>query len=131
MSFKVSDMTNFRTNFTIPAMAALAALLLTGCAGDNLFAGDDVYVPNKGSEMHPIKLQNGRAVVDQCGDWPTDLGDTYTNELAANHGCAVQNNIAAMAVNPRDVTGGGRRLAPPLGEVQYVAIKKLTGAPSQ
>lgn len=113
------------TKFLPPAALALVAALMAGCASDNLFAEDDVYKPNSGSQLHPIKLVNGRAVVEKCGDWPEDMGDTTRNELASNHGCAVQSNIAAMAAQPGHLVGKSKPLPRPLGDVQYTAIKKL------
>ena len=113
-----------------PAALALAASLLAGCASDNFFADDDMYVSNSGSRLHPIKVVNGRAKVEECGVWPDDLGDSSRNEIAANHGCAVQNNIAAMAAQPRDLIGKNRPLPPPLGDVQYTAVRKLSGPAS-
>ncbi len=113
------------SKFLAPAALVLTAALLGGCASDNLFAEDDVYVPNTGSKQHPIKLVNGRAKVQNCGVWPSDVGDNSSNQIAANHGCAVQQNIAAMAANPGDVTGKGRPPAPPLGDIQYTALQKL------
>ncbi|MDE2444708.1 MAG: CpaD family pilus assembly protein [Alphaproteobacteria bacterium] len=35
-----------------------------------------------------------------CGQWPQDATDTNENLLTANHGCAVQANIAAEIANP-------------------------------
>jgi type IV pilus biogenesis protein CpaD/CtpE len=130
MISEVSDMYRNRSNLMAPPALALAAALLSGCASDGLFAEDDVYRPYSGSELHPIKLVNGRAHVDHCGSWPEDAGDTWRNELSANHGCAVQTNIAAMAADPRDVVGKGKPLAPPLGEISSLAIDKVTAKPS-
>ena len=42
------------------------------------------------------------AVTKECGDWSSDLANTSSNEPYPNFGCAMQNNIAAMAVNPDD-----------------------------
>ena len=42
------------------------------------------------------------AVTKECGDWSTDMADTSSNEPYPNFGCATQNNIAAMVVNPND-----------------------------
>jgi pilus assembly protein CpaD len=56
--------------------------------------------PSKG----PVQLTYIRsvAVTRECGDWSTDLATTSNNEVHQNYGCAVQNNIAAMVVNPDD-----------------------------
>jgi pilus assembly protein CpaD len=42
------------------------------------------------------------AVTKECGDWSTDLANTSSNQPFPNYGCAIQNNIAAMVVNPED-----------------------------
>ena len=101
------------------------ALPLAGCVTDTMFA-DDSPAPYGGSKMHPIKVENGRATVDNCGEWPNNLADTETNRMHANHGCAVQANIAAMAAYPGDLIGKKRKLPRPLGDIQYQAIKKIT-----
>jgi pilus assembly protein CpaD len=42
------------------------------------------------------------AVTKECGDWSDNLtGDQY-NKSYRNHGCATQQNIAAMVANPED-----------------------------
>lgn len=103
----------------------LLALPLAGCASDNMFA-DESIMPYGGSKMHPIKVVNGKAVVEECGDWSENRADTESNEIAANHGCAVQSNIAAMAAYPNDLVGVGRRPQMSLGFIQDYAIKKVT-----
>jgi pilus assembly protein CpaD len=57
-----------------------------------------------GASKAPVQLTYVRsvAVTKECGDWSTDLATTSKNELHDNHGCAIQNNIAAMVVNPDD-----------------------------
>lgn len=57
-----------------------------------------------GPSKAPVQLTYIRsvAVTKECGDWSTDLATTSNNEVHQNYGCAVQNNIAAMAVNPDD-----------------------------
>jgi pilus assembly protein CpaD len=40
-----------------------------------------------------------------CGDWSEDLSKTYDNTTPQNFGCAVQQNIAAMVSDPRDLLG--------------------------
>jgi Pilus biogenesis CpaD protein (pilus_cpaD) len=102
----------------------LLALPLAGCATDNMFA-DESITPYGGSKLHPIKVANGKAVVEDCGDWSNNAADTESNGMSPNHGCAVQSNIAAMAAYPDDLLGRGRRLPPPLGDIQQSALKKL------
>jgi pilus assembly protein CpaD len=43
------------------------------------------------------------AHVDRCGDWSENLSATGDNQPMPNFGCAVQNNIAAMVADPRDL----------------------------
>lgn len=109
---------------SLPKLLLMLALPLAGCVGDNLFA-DESISPYGGSKQHPIKVANGKATVEGCGDWSKNAADTETNELSPNHGCAVQANIAAMAAYPDDLLGRGRRLPPPLGNIQQLALKKL------
>jgi pilus assembly protein CpaD len=40
-----------------------------------------------------------------CGDWSEDLDFTQDNMVPKNFGCAVQQNIAAMVADPRDLIG--------------------------
>ena len=56
--------------------------------------------PSKG----PVQLTYVRsvAVTKECGDWSENLANTSRNESYPNFGCSVQNNIAAMVVNPDD-----------------------------
>ena len=103
------------------------ALPLAGCVTDTMFA-DDSPAPYGGSKTHPIKVENGRASVENCGEWPSNLADTESNQQHANHGCAVQSNIAAMAAYPSDLIGKKRKLPKPLGDVQHNAVKKITGS---
>lgn len=57
-----------------------------------------------GASKAPVQLTYVRsvAVTKECGDWSSDLADTSTNAPYTNYGCSVQNNIAAMVVNPND-----------------------------
>ena len=41
----------------------------------------------------------------KCGDWSENLAFTMSNDTPANFGCAVQQNIAAMIADPRDLMG--------------------------
>jgi pilus assembly protein CpaD len=42
-----------------------------------------------------------------CGDWSDDESFTMENHTSKNFGCAVQQNIAAMVADPRDLLGPG------------------------
>jgi type IV pilus biogenesis protein CpaD/CtpE len=110
-------------------LCVLAATPLAGCATDDLYA-EQPLVPYGGSKMHPIKVVNGRAVVEKCGMWPEDLTETQNNTMNPNHGCAVQSNIAAMAAYPADLGGKNRNLPRPLGKIQTFAVDKITADPS-
>jgi type IV pilus biogenesis protein CpaD/CtpE len=89
------------------ALLLLSAIPLSGCALDQLTA-DETLKPYGGSKQHPIKVANGRASVEGCGDWSEDVVVTESNELMPNHGCAVQSNIAAMAAYPNDLVKARR-----------------------
>jgi pilus assembly protein CpaD len=57
-----------------------------------------------GPAKGPVQLTYIRsvAVTKECGDWSSDMANTSSNEPYANYGCSIQNNIAAMVVNPND-----------------------------
>lgn len=40
-----------------------------------------------------------------CGDWSVNYAYDPSNRLAPNHGCATQNNLAAMVADPADLVG--------------------------
>ena len=56
--------------------------------------------PSKG----PVQISYLRsvAVTKECGDWSTDLANSSSNAPYPNLGCSMQNNIAAMVLNPDD-----------------------------
>jgi pilus assembly protein CpaD len=43
-----------------------------------------------------------------CGDWSENEAFVVENHTTANFGCAVQQNLAAMVADPRDLLGPGR-----------------------
>jgi type IV pilus biogenesis protein CpaD/CtpE len=90
----------------------VAALPLSGCALDDL-TKESALEPYGGSKTHPIHVRGNQAMVEDCGQWPEDLTTTDHNLLHANHGCAVQSNIAAMAAYPQDLVQPRRRTLPP------------------
>lgn len=66
------------------------------------------YGAEPSGEAFPIRLSfSGLAAgLDHpCGQWPTDLGDTYNNRNYENFGCASQANLAAQVADPRDLLG--------------------------
>ena len=81
-----------------PCLLVLA-LPLVGCVTDPEIE-TQAFRPHGGSKQHPIKVVNGKAQVADCGEWTEDTSYTSSNEMAENHGCAVQANIAAMAAYP-------------------------------
>ena len=46
-----------------------------------------------------------QARTEKCGDWSEDLAFTLDNSTPKNFGCSVQQNIAAMVADPRDLLG--------------------------
>jgi pilus assembly protein CpaD len=60
----------------------------------------------KGGASSPVRLSYVSAYGQSlnCGKWPDDATDTEENMLTANHGCAVQANIAAMVADPETLT---------------------------
>jgi pilus assembly protein CpaD len=48
------------------------------------------------------------ARTESCGDWSEDLAFSGDNLTPKNFGCSVQQNIAAMVADPRDLLGPGR-----------------------
>jgi pilus assembly protein CpaD len=112
-----------------PALALAATLLvvpLAGCVTDDIVTQDDTIMPYGGSKMHPIKVVNGQAMVEPCGQWPEDLSDSSSNGMSLNHGCAVQANIAAMAANPNDLVKPRKRSLSPA----YQGVKAVSGLAS-
>jgi pilus assembly protein CpaD len=67
-------------------------------------AGMIVQGTYPGPAKGPIQITyiSSVAVTKECGDWSSDVADSSGNGLQSNMGCAVQNNIAAMVVNPED-----------------------------
>ena len=52
-----------------------------------------------------INYVSYQAHTDKCGDWSENLAFTADNMTPKNFGCAVQQNIAAMVSDPRDLLG--------------------------
>jgi type IV pilus biogenesis protein CpaD/CtpE len=105
---------------------ATVAATLAGCALDD-FAKEDTFEPYGGSKQHPIKVVNGKAIVDKCGDWSENVVDTGDNSMTPNHGCSVQSNIATMAAYPNDLVLA-RRMSRPPADGRVAAIKKTGGS---
>lgn len=73
-------------------------------------ASDLAYTPYRASGADagaPLILSFKRYVAHAttCGNWSRDYALDPTNGLTPNHGCATQNNLAAMIANPADLIG--------------------------
>jgi pilus assembly protein CpaD len=66
--------------------------------------GSILHATYPGPAKGPVQLSfmSTVAVTKECGDWSENLADTASNEPTADFGCSVQNNIAAMVVNPEN-----------------------------
>jgi pilus assembly protein CpaD len=84
-----------------------------------------------GPAKGPVQLTYIRsvAVTKECGDWSSDLTDTSSNEVYANYGCATQNNIAAMAVNPNDLVVP-RQMTPALAATRTPGVTPTMTLPT-
>ena len=58
-----------------------------------------------------------------CGDWSMDYAFDPSNGLPPNHGCATQNNLAAMIADPADLAGP-RRMTPADAERRNTVLEK-------
>lgn len=58
-----------------------------------------------------------------CGDWSMDYAFDPSNGLPPNHGCATQNNLAAMVADPADLVGP-RTMAPADAERRSTVLEK-------
>jgi pilus assembly protein CpaD len=84
-----------------------------------------------GSAKGPVQLTYIRsiAVTKECGDWSSDMADTSSNEPYSNFGCATQNNIAAMVVNPNDLVVP-RPMTPALAATRTPGVTPTMTMPS-
>lgn len=66
--------------------------------------------PERGAE---VKFTYIRYVAQTkpCGDWSRNVAVTYANNPPPNFGCAMQQNIAAMVADPRDLVAPGAMAA--------------------
>jgi pilus assembly protein CpaD len=79
-----------------------------------------------GSAPVKISYSTTRATVRPCGDWSIDVTNSRSNEIATNHGCAVQSNMAAMIANPNDLLTP-RATTPALGSTRVDAVDAVDG----
>ena len=84
-----------------------------------------------GPAKGPVQLTYIRsvAVTKECGDWSSDMADTSGNEPYSNFGCATQNNIAAMVVNPNDLVVP-RPMTPALAATRTPGVTPTMTMPS-
>jgi len=87
--------------------AALSAQIEQVLASAGVFLGSIHYrsYPANSETNAPIRLAFARitASVEPCGDWTENLARNFNNTNYENFGCATQNNLAAMIVNPLDL----------------------------
>jgi pilus assembly protein CpaD len=67
-----------------------------------LIAAHDAPQNDMRVEVNYVTYQ---ARTDKCGDWSDNLAFTLMNDTPKNFGCSVQQNIAAMVADPRDLIG--------------------------
>ena len=65
-----------------------------------LIAAHDAPQNDMRVEVNYVTYQ---ARTDKCGDWSDNLAFTLMNDTPKNFGCSVQQNIAAMIADPRDL----------------------------
>jgi pilus assembly protein CpaD len=86
------------------AAALLADRINTmGVSRDKILVASRDAAP--GDDRVELNYVTYQANTAPCGDWSEDLSYTMDNKTAANLGCAVQHNIAAMVSDPRDLLG--------------------------
>lgn len=117
--------TEFSSDFGKKAAGGITVRIGAANANDPLaqaFAGDVMQIlASRGVPAAAVQLtyatdpqsaKYGRAVMeypiyvalaDECGTWKDRPEFTPLNENTYNFGCAMQRNIAAMVVNPRDL----------------------------
>jgi len=72
-----------------------------GVARDRVLVGTHEVV--NGDTRVELGYVGYAAHTDRCGDWSVNLTDTGENTPMPNFGCAVQQNVAAMVADPRDL----------------------------
>ncbi|MFN4353589.1 CpaD family pilus assembly protein [Parvibaculum sp.] len=77
---------------------------------NGVVASDLAYTPYRASGADasaPLILSFKHYVArpTACGNWTQDAAFDPSNGLMPNHGCATQNNLAAMVANPADLLG--------------------------
>ena len=66
--------------------------------------------PATGGALRPdafrVVVSRTEARVPNCPNWSGDSQPNFGNTMAANYGCGVNSNIAAMVANPEDLVHG-------------------------
>lgn len=68
------------------------------------------------------------ALADECGTWKDRVEFTPLNENTYNYGCAMQRNIAAMVVNPRDLVDAAESTGRLAARADNVVGKYIVGS---
>jgi len=66
---------------------------------------NSTYAATGIGDAAPIRLTfvGTTAMTSQCGQWPRDMINDFSNQNYYNFGCATQNNLAAQIANPEDL----------------------------
>jgi hypothetical protein len=111
---------------------SVAGLLLAGCVSDDLdWSANDR--PYGGTNLHPLRVAHGRAVVERCGDWSENLANSSSLTMNPDHGCAVQANRAAMMSDASDIKAkprlGRRNSALDIEAIDSAQTRRSGGSP--
>jgi len=115
------------------SVAVQIAAEMTDIAGGAGIAARDVdvagYHAALGEPKAPIILSYTvyDASPSACGNWTTNYTFAPHNFTTPNHGCATQNNLAAMVENPRDLTVPRTQQAADQGRRQVTLDKYRKG----
>ena len=61
------------------------------------------YVGYRGRGAVEISFKRYFASTPECGSWPEDITDDFSNRIYEDFGCSTQQNFAAQVANPRDL----------------------------
>jgi pilus assembly protein CpaD len=93
----------------IPGRAALTALAeraaATGISRDKILVS--THDVANGDNRVDVSYIAYTAHTQACGNWSENEAFTLDNQTPKNFGCSVQQNIAAMVADPRDLLGPG------------------------
>ena len=86
---------------TRTASDARSALMAAGVSSGNI---QSTSLATAGAPSAPVVLSFSRYVASvlECGDWSTNMGQSSRNMPWPHFGCATENNLAAMVVDPGD-----------------------------